>query len=365
LNFKTVFTFCVFFYSIVNLLSSFAGASGFAPRSFFLSPPESGELRAEWKANEMQLKRRICLVPWLDFSAENKKFVFLPPAVLGKGVSSSTIMEAAAHGLNNRHTTTDLRRNCCAASRQIRRHSYNEFYTTIAAADRAISSSHLRFRGGKTANCDCSSRRMTQALHSPAATFISHPADLTVCEGTSFVPQKARLYLAQPHFPSYFIAIQFSAAVAFPLALPNHLNPLLCIFITAILFFYYLCPAIMRCLLALFGALHRCNLIERENNSAISARTNHFASFKWRPPAATAMLLSFISWSIASAQICEDLSNGLGQARHSLAAAALPSGLVFFAGGFSSGAADVVPALQSSLRACVARRCCDGCWSAD
>jgi hypothetical protein len=306
----------------------------------------------------MQLKKQNLL----DFSAEKKKMVFLTPAVLGKGVRSSTIMEAAAYGLNNRHTTTDLRRNCCAASCRIRRHSYNESYTRIAAADRAISSSHLRFRGGKTANCDCSSRRMTQALHSPAATFISHPADLTVCEGTSFVPQKTRLSLVQPHFPSYFIAIQFAAAVAFPLALPNHLNPLLCVVITAIAFFYYLCPAIMRCLLALFGALHRCNLIERECNSA---RTNHFASFKWRPPAATAMLLSFISCSIASAQICEDLSNGLGQARHSLAAAALPSGLVFFAGGFSSGAADVVPALQSSLRACVSRRCCDDCWSTD
>ena len=65
----------------------------------------------------------------------------------------------------------------------------------------------------------------------------------------------------------------------------------------------------------------------------------------------------------ASSNSWTTFPNGLGQARHSLAAAALPSGLVFFAGGFSSGAADVVPALQSSLRACVARRCCDDCWS--
>ncbi len=45
---------------------------------------------------------------------------------------------------------------------------------------------------------------------------------------------------------------------------------------------------------------------------------------------------------------------GLGQARHSLAAAALPSGLVFFAGGFSSGAADVVHGF-AVLVACVCR----------
>jgi hypothetical protein len=51
------------------------------------------------------------------------------------------------------------------------------------------------------------------------------------------------------------------------------------------------------------------------------------------------MILGMLSLSITTAQIC--VNPVLGQARYGLTAASLPSGLVFFAGGFSGLSASI------------------------
>ena len=88
---------------------------------------------------------------------------------------------------------------------------------------------------------------------------------------------------------------------------------------------------------ASFTAFRRVNPSEGTLPSVIervstTARTNHCALFGLELPAVAVMLtMSLLLFPITAAQTCANPK--LGQARTYLAAASLPSGLVFFAGG--------------------------------